>query len=363
MVTLIGECRRMGLPILPPDVNRSAWGFTIEEGAIRYGLGAVRNVGQAVVEALVAARQAGGAFTDLFDLARRLDARGMNRRVLESLIAAGACDGLGGERGALFAAAGAMLERAAAFRRARESGQSSLFGESGEGSVAVVSPPLPPAPPWTGRERSAREKEVLGFYFSEHPLEHLRERLEALVTHRIAEAVQLEDRSEVRVGGLVAEIKPIMTKTRRPMAVVTLEDLSGRVECTVFPDVYEGARALLAAESVVVAAGRVESRDDRGVKLLLSEVRGLEEARRVWRRSLHVEIRVEELTEERLAAIDEVLSAHPGQADVYLHIVRPDHSRLALRSRRFTVAEDDRLIAGLKQAHPALRVRWGKGAP
>jgi len=362
IVTLIEECRRMGLTLLPPDVNRSQWAFSIEDGAIRYGVGAVRNVGQGVVESLVAAREAGGPFTDLLDLARRLDAPSMNKRVLESLVAAGACDGLGGERGALFASAGTMLERAGSLRREQASGQSSLFGEEG-GAVAVVSPALPAVPAWTARERSTREKEALGFYFSEHPLEDLRERIESLATHRIADALLLEDRSEVRVAGLVGEIKSIMTRTGRPMAIVTLEDLSARVECTVFPDIFESARALLAPETVVIAAGRVEVREDRGVKLLLSEVRGLEEARRTWRRSLHVEIRAEEITVEGLERIDEVLRSHPGEAEVYLHIVRPDHSRMAMRSRRFTVAEDDRVIAGLKEAQPSLRVRWAKGVP
>jgi DNA polymerase-3 subunit alpha len=165
----------------------------------------------------------------------------------------------------------------------------------------------------------------------------------------------------VRIAGLVGELKSIMTRTGRPMAIVTLEDLSGRVECTVFPDTFESARALLTPETIVVASGRVEVREDRGVKLLLSEVRGLDEARRTWRRSLHIEIRGEEITEDLLVGIDEVLRSHPGEAEVYLHIVRPDHSRLALRSRRFTVAEEDRVIADLKQAHPTLRVRWGKG--
>ena len=362
IVTLIEECRRMGLTLLPPDVNRSRWAFSIEDGAIRYGLGAVRNVGQGVVESLVAAREAGGPFTDLLDLTRRLDAPSMNKRVLESLVAAGACDALGGERGALFAAAGTTLDRAGSLRRERASGQSSLFGEEG-GAIAVVSPALPAVTAWTARERSTREKEALGFYFSEHPLEHLRERIESLATHRIADALLLEDRSEVRIAGLVGEVKSIMTRTGRPMAIVTLEDLSARVECTVFPDIFESARALLSPETVVIAAGRVEVREDRGVKLLLSEVRGLEEARRTWRRSLHVEIRAEEITVEGLERIDEVLRSHPGEAEVYLHIVRPDHSRMAMRSRRFTVAEDDRVIAGLKEAHPSLRVRWAKGVP
>src|SRR5262245_26444067 len=171
IVTLIEEVRRLGIEMLPPDVNRSDWKFTLEGGRIRYGLGAVRNVGQAAVEALIQARAA-GPFESLFDLARRLDGRAMNRRVLESLVAAGACDTLGDERGRLFAAVGPLLDQAGALQRERESGQSSLFGEhTGVEAVAVVAPPTPEVPDWTLRERSQREKEVLGFYFSEHPLE------------------------------------------------------------------------------------------------------------------------------------------------------------------------------------------------
>jgi hypothetical protein len=111
-----------------------------------------------------------------------------------------------------------------------------------------------------------------------------------------------------------------------------------------------------------VLSGRVEVREERGTKVLVGEVRGLEDAGQAYRRSLHIEVRAEELSEERLAAIDEVLSSHPGEAEVYLHIVRPDHSRMAMRSRRFRVAEGDRVLADLKQRQPSLRVRWGKGA-
>jgi len=361
IVTLIAECRRMGLALQPPDVNRSEWKFTLEDGGIRFGLGAVRNVGQASIEALVAARREGEPFHDLFDLARRLDARALNRRVLESLIAAGACDSLGAERGAMFAGAGRALEHAASLQRERQSGQSSLFGES-ESAIAVASLPLPPAEPWSSRERSTREKEVLGFYFSEHPLERLRGTLERVATHAIADALQLEDGAEVRLAGLVGEIKAITTRAGKPMAILTLEDLSGRVECTLFPEVYESARGVLGAEEEVVVAGRIEVREDRGTKLLAAEVKRLEDARTAYRLSLHLEARAHELSQERLARVDELLSAHPGEADVYLHIVRPDHSRLAMRSRRFRVAEGESVVEALRGSFPWLRARWGKGA-
>ena len=267
----------MELEILAPDVNRSEWRFAIEDAKIRMGLGAVRNVGQAPVEALVNARAESGPFTDLFDLACRVEGRVLNRRVLESLVAAGACDALGTERGALFAGAGIVLDAAASVRHEREVGQSSLFGDA-SGTVAVVTPPIPSVPPWLPRDRSTHEKEVLGFYFSEHPLEPLRDLLAKIITHTIADATDLEDGAEVRIAGLVGETRTISTRTGKLMGVVTLEDLSGRIECTLFPETFEATRSLLTPDTIVVGSGRVEKRDERPARLLISEVRPLEMA-------------------------------------------------------------------------------------
>ncbi|HEY2956255.1 MAG TPA: DNA polymerase III subunit alpha [Candidatus Eisenbacteria bacterium] len=360
IVTLIEECRRLKLEILAPDVNRSEWRFTLESGSIRFGLGAVRNVGQGAVDAVVAARVGGGAFRDLFDLVVRVDSRTMNRRVLESLIAAGACDALGPERGAMHAAAGRVLEQVAALQRDRQSGQSSLFGEGGEGGVAVVAPPIPASPPWGEGERSAREKEVLGFYFSQHPLEPLREGLAKIVTHSIAEALQLEDGAEVRVGAVVIEVKKITTRTGKAMAGVTLEDLTGRCEATVFPETWEATREWLVEDRVVVISGRMES-GDRGIKLLVSEVRTLEQARSQYRPCLHIEIKSEDLSVGWLEEVDETLSGFPGEAEVYLHILMPDRSRKASRSKRYRVSEDDRVVGALRERFTFVRVGWGKG--
>jgi DNA polymerase III subunit alpha len=361
IVTLIEECRRMKLEILAPDVNRSAWRFTLEDGKIRFGLGAVRNVGQASVDAIVAARASDGAFRDLFDLAMRVDARAMNRRVLESLVAAGACDGLGPERGAMHAGAEKVLQQAAALQRERQSGQSSLFGDESGGGVAVVAPPLPEGPPWSGGDRSAKEKEVLGFYFSDHPLEPLRAMLAKLVTHNIGDALTLEDGAEVRVGAVVMEVKKITTRAGKAMASVVLEDLTGRIECTVFPEGWETARALLEEDRVVVVSGRIEVREERGTKLLLAEARSLDQARSEYRPCLHLEIRSDHLSVGWLEEVDQTLSGFPGDADVYLHIVLPDHSRKASRSKRYRVAEDEGVVAALKQRFPFVRVGWGKG--
>ena len=360
IVTLIEEVRRLGIELHPPDINRSEWKFTIEDGAIRFGMGAVRNVGQGAVEVVVEARRAGGVFSHLYDLTRRLDPRALNRRVLESLVAAGAMDELGGDRATLFEALGPAIDHASALQRERESGQSSLFGGDTE-EMSVTNPPLAEVEPWTMRERAQREKDVLGFYLSEHPLEPLRDQLGTLATHTVTEVLHVEEGTEVRVAALIGEIKKLTTRAGKPMAIVTLEDLSGRVECTVFPEAYEASRSILEPDQIVVATGRVEVRDDRH-RLLLSEIRGLEQARLAYRRCLHIEVRADDLSEERLAGIEEVLSAFPGDSDVYLHIVMPDHSREAMRSKRFHVAESEEVVAKLRGRQPSLRARWGKAA-
>ncbi len=363
IVTLIEECRRMKLEILGPDVNASQWKFTIESEKIRIGLGAVRNVGQGAVECVLKARGEGTGFRDLYDLASRVAAGSVNRRVIESLVVAGACDTLGGTREQMFAGAAMALDTAASMHREKASGQSSLFGgDDPAGALAVVAPPLPQVPAWTSRERSAKEKEVLGFYFGEHPLESLRAEIEAIATHGIAQVPELGDGAEVRVVGIVSEVKQVTTKAGKLMARVILEDLTGRVECTVFPEAYEQGRAQLVVDAIVVVGGRIEMREDRGAQLLLSDVRPWEQARTQFRPALHIEIRAEDLTESRIEEIDQVLRSYPGDSEVYLHLVKPDHSRTAMRSRRFRVGPGDGVITDLRSRVPCARARWGKGA-
>jgi DNA polymerase-3 subunit alpha len=360
IVTLVEECRRLGLAVLPPDVNRSGWKFAIEESGLRWGLGAVRNVGQGAAESLVAARAEGGAFRDLHDLVSRLDSRAANRRVVESLIAAGACDALGGHRAQLTAAVPGFLERAAGAARERAAGQASLFeGENGT-AVEVRSLALPDLPPFSASEQGAREREVLGFYFTEHPLERVRDQAARVATARLAELAERGDGAEVRVVALVTEVKTVQDRNRRRMAFVTLEDQSARVECLVFADLFEQAAALLEKDRMVCAAGRVSTREETEPKLVLSEVKSLDEAVREARRALHLELRAEGLNEERLERIDELLSRFPGDCEVYLHIVKPDQSRLAMRSKRLQVAEDEAVLAGLREALPEARAYWGK---
>jgi DNA polymerase-3 subunit alpha len=144
------------------------------------------------------------------------------------------------------------------------------------------------------------------------------------------------------------------------MAVVTIEDLTGRIECTVFPDAFDAAREMLAGAPIVVATGRMEA-GDRGTRLLVAELRAFEDSTAAWSRSLHLEVRSEDLSVPWLEQVDAVLGDFPGECDVYLHIVMPDRSRKASRSRRYRVADDDAVVRALRERFPFVRVGWGKG--
>ena len=185
--------------------------------------------------------------------------------------------------------------------------------------------------------------------------------MERIATHSIGQVLEQGDGADVRIVGLVGEIKSITTKTGKLMGMVVLEDLTGRLECTLFPEAWEQCRGHLEADAIVVASGRVEVREERGPKLLINDVRPWETAQFQYAPALHIEVRAEDLSEDNLAGMDEVLSAHAGEADVILTIVKPDQTRLALRSRRYRVGESESLLAGLKSRMPSARVRWGKG--
>jgi DNA polymerase-3 subunit alpha len=360
VLTLIEEVRRLGIALLPPDVNRSEWRFTIEDGAIRIGLGAVRNVGEGPVERILEARREGGAFTDLFDLAARVPHGTMNRRVLESLADSGALDALGPSRERLNAGAAMALEAAVAHQREVASGQSSLFG--GDAGMALpMKRELPAAEPWPTAVRAKREKELLGFYFSNHPLEPFREVIDRIATHRLSQIPELQNDAEVRVVGLVGDVKQLTTKSGKLMGMVMLEDLSGRIECTIFPEAFEQARAQLVADQMVIVSGRIEVREERGAKLLVSQVKPWETAQHEYVPQLHIEVRAEDLTESNIEGMDRVLSGSPGTSEVVLLILKPDHTRLAYRARRYRVGPSEGLEAGLTSNMPGCRVRWVRG--
>ena len=257
----IAECRRLGIEVRPPDVHRSHLEFTVEGDAVRFGLLAVKNVGEGAIESIIAARDADGPFRSLTDLCSRIDMRLVNRKVLESLVRVGALNALGHPAQLLLGLDDAMAAAQAA-QRDRLTGQTSLF-EVTTGEGLDLERPLPEATEAPMRERLRWEKELLGLYLSEHPMGEVADQVGTYVT---AYSGDLRDESldgqRLVVGGIVTGSRTVITKARATMAIVTLEDLQGSLEVVVFPRLYEQTAATWADGSILLVAGRVDHRGE-----------------------------------------------------------------------------------------------------
>jgi len=347
IVTLVEEAKRSGIDVLPPDVNRSIASFSIEGAAIRFGLSAIKNVGQGSVEAIVAARREGGPFVSLADLVRRVEIAQVNRRVLESLVLAGACDGLGGDRAQLFEAVGILLTQAQERARAVARHQESLFGA--DQSYAAAEPPLPMSPPWSSEERLKREKEVLGFYFSDHPLAAYRHVIEARATHATSRLRDCREGQEVTLIGLIASVKAHTDRNKRPMAFVSFEDMRGAVEATVFSDLWERSRADLVPGAVVELRGRVNLRDEADPKMVLTGVRPLKPPDLSAGSAVVIDLGLARGAFS-LEEIRSLLVRHPGETPVYFSVPGEGVSDATrIRARRILVRPSDEMLRELRE--------------
>jgi DNA polymerase-3 subunit alpha len=329
----IAHARERKIDVLPPDVNESARDFTPVAEGIRFGLAGVKNVGEGAIESILQAREEGEAFESLADFARRVDGRKVNRRVVESLVKCGAFDSLHPNRATVWAGLDAALESGAAAQRDREIGQESLFGEAGD---AVGPAELPEQPPWTESERLAYEKEVLGFYVTGHPLQAHAPLLGRFTDTRATTAGEKVGR-EVRVGGIVTALRETRTRRGQTMAFGTLEDLEGSFELVIFADTYATHRDLLrrslsgeGAQGPVplLASGSLESVDPP--KLLLRDLFPLAEAEERLAARVHIRVRAQEATRDRLTALREVLGQHAGDCAVWLHLTIPGESETVM---------------------------------
>jgi DNA polymerase-3 subunit alpha len=345
IAVLVDEARRTGIKLLPPCVNRSAWRFDLEDGAIRFGLGAIKNTGEAAIAALARARKEGGPFADLFDLAGRLESRALNRRMLESLVQAGAFDAFGPDRARLFAAVPAALEWGQRRRQDAAAGQESLFGAGGAGAgtgVHVTAPGLPDVPAWGALERAGQEKDVLGFYLSGHPLETYAEDLKRLTGGTIAHYAKQAPGTPARAAGIVVALRKTATKKGEPMAFCMLEDMTGSIEVLVFPDAFARAGRHLADGAIVWVKGQVAARDGEDKKLVVEEVRPFEETR-LKSLGFYVALPGPDVPAPVRAELDRLFSARTGPLPVFVELTEPDGTTVVLRSGRYRVAFDEAL--------------------
>ncbi len=323
VVQYIDESKRMGINILPPDVDESFPSFTVVgEKAIRFGLAAVKNVGQAAIDSIIQARIRHGRLKNFFDFVRQVDSKAVNRKTLECLIKCGAFDTLGLRRSQLSAVIDKAIGNASEIQKDRAVGQLSLFDafDKGNGFEETLQR-IPDIPEWEEHEKLGYEKELLGFYVTGHPLERHRRAFQKYADTTTATIHQKRDQEEALIGALVNKLKVTTTrKTGERMAILTLEDLEGIIEALVFPRPFKDHGDLLAANAILFFRGRVDKREDEP-KLIVEEIYTLETIQRRMTRSVVIDFRQGTAGEEIFVRIQEVLSRFAGETPVYLHVV------------------------------------------
>lgn len=361
VVAFIEECRRMKIDVVPPDVNESVLDFKVtESGKIRFGLGAIKGVGDGIVNAIIADRIINGQFKHLYEFAERLKPHGINRTALEALIKAGALDSIDSNRNKMLEWADGALSFADSANRNRLAGQVSLFGE-GESS----GPSYPPLPEVTSAGRSeilAMEKEVMGIYVSDHPLRGYERAIGAAARNTCASIHEMEEGAKVKLAGVIANLKPVMTKKGERMATMMIEDFTGQAGVTVFPATFQKVFDFLVRDSVVKVGGTVMHRErqngDKSIEVRLEEIEPLDGVINFSGASCdaagHVLITLRKATQEQLAKLREVLHQHPGDFEVAVQIL-PQETNLPVYVP-FTIAPQNGFKTAIKSVLPDAKI-------
>jgi len=358
LVKYIGECREMGLEVLPPDVSSSGLDFTVDGPRIRFGLSAIKNVGEGAIRSILDARASRGRLESLYELCEAVDPRQVNKRVLEALVQSGSLDGLGAGRAALAAAIDSSLDLGQKRRAEREAGQTSLFGGDDSSETAPAALELPDVPEWDERTRLAGEKATLGFYVSGHPLASYRELLDEFGTHTTATLREAETLTEVAIGGVLSEPRRRKSRKGEWWCTVSLEDLTGSIELLVFPKAYAACQAWLAPDAIVMITGRVEIDEDR-VRVMADAICPLDRLRERQVDAVQVRLDAPTLDEELVDQLLRTCEAHRGAARLYLEVARPGAYRLvALAESGLSVAPSRQFAQALEAVVGPNRIRF-----
>ncbi|HEV2694386.1 MAG TPA: DNA polymerase III subunit alpha [Verrucomicrobiae bacterium] len=334
----IAEAREVGTEVLGPDVNESSVHFApAQEGkAIRFGMVAIKGVGEAAVEAILKGREEHGEFKTLAELCERVDGRALGRKTLEALIKAGACDTFKQTRATLTAQIERTLSRAASILSDKQKGQSSLFG-----AMEEKAPPMPEAisnlAEWPQHELLAHEKELLGFYVSGHPLTPLAPLLNRFSLHNTSQLAALPNRSLTRIGGMISAVSHgVSKKSGKPYSMVTLEDLDGSVQLLVMND-YDKFRPLLEPNKALLVIGEISTGEDKP-KIFPQDIMPLEDAPKKYTRQIHLRLPMAHLQPEDLSKVSELVAAHPGKCPLYFCFLRPEGGSIFVEAHeRFAV--------------------------
>ncbi len=348
LVEHLEDCRRMNVPVLPPDVNRAEGDFSVIDGKIQVGLCSIKGCGTAAAAAIAAARQSKGPFRSLFDFCERVDPTQAGRATIESLIKAGAFDSVGARRSQLMAVVERGMQAGAAVHADRRSGQKGLFDLSDEDEPEPSKAGnLPDLAEWEPRQLLAGEKEVLGFYLSSHPLAEHVSTLTTYCSHGIADLGRVPHRTEVIVGGMLAAIKLSQTKNPRPGATHTkyamfdLEDMTGLVRCILWPEEYANFGTLVESDAIRVVRGVIDRRPgSEETNLIVNELIPLEDMAGRFTKGIVIRLDESLHSREDVLRLREILRGYPGACDLQFQVWLADGSKVFLRSDTQRVALD-----------------------
>ncbi len=346
VVDYIGECKAMDIDILPPDINESFTDFTVvyeeqhehkkDSGFIRFGLGAVKGVGEKAVDAIIAARQEVGRFHSLFHFCENTDMRAVNRQVIDALIKAGAFDKLGGTRAQMAAGLDKAMQIGTTSQRDKSSGQMNLFGGGGEDSFEADSEQLPNVAAWSEKELLFFEKDVLGFYVTSNPLSRHGETIEA---YSNSDTAKLHDYSgkEVVIGGMITKIRHIVTKNGRnagaKMAVFVLEDLKGNCEVVAFPETLAQFCELVEVDNVVFVRGKVDTAREVP-NIICSEIIDIDEAAKKLAATVKINLPEDVITPEKVGRIKNLCGHFKGKSPLSIEVITDEGKKIMLRTQR-----------------------------
>jgi DNA polymerase-3 subunit alpha len=353
-VKYINEARSMGITVLPPDINSSALDFTPVGEAIRFGLRAIKNVGENTVKGILEAREQSGPIRSIFQFCETIDPRLLNRRVLESLIKSGAMDSLQARRAQLFAVIDKAMERGQRAHRERSSGQHGLFGggaspfdQPGGIGAEVMEPPLPDEEEWPEDQMLAHEYSTLGFYISGHPLARHVGRFKQLGVTEIGALEGSETGDEVLLAALIANLRPMRSKKGDRWAICTLQDMTGTVELLVFPEAFSRLEGILKAGQPMLVKGRI-SVEEVGTRVISLEAKPLDDVVEPAPSVLRVRVDLRSVDGMTLERLQELFDSKPGPCRVSFELVQTDGTRALLQSDR-RVRPDRQLVEAVQE--------------
>ncbi|MCB2217263.1 DNA polymerase III subunit alpha [Desulfofustis glycolicus] len=338
VVLYINECREHQIDVLPPDINESVQDFSVRQDRIRFGLAAVKNVGESALASIIEEREKNGFYTSLVDFCNRVDSRRVNNRVIESLIKSGSFDSLGAKRSQLMAILPKAMDQAKAHQRDRLSGQLSLFSVGPQETTGDMNDiMLPDVAEWDERQKLIFEKDTVGFYITGHPLDDTLQEIRTVTDSDIANLDNFNEGQPVRVGGLIRSCKQLKSKRGDAMAFVTLEDILEAVEVMVFPETYGVCQHLLSTPDPVIIRGTVQ-KNERGVKIIAEEIDLLAEARVKYTEAVHARLRADSVTRIRLDELKQILFSYHGTCPFSITLYFPGEGEVDVEiNRDFTV--------------------------